>query len=68
MQDVISYPIIFWGCLKSGVVPILLNTLLSSEVVNDIINNSRANAIFMSTGLFNALKNSEKENIKLNNF
>ena len=39
MQDVISYPIIFWGCLKSGVVPVLLNTLLSSEVVNDIINN-----------------------------
>ena len=40
MQDVISYPIIFWGCLKSGVIPVLLNTLLSSEVVNEIIKSS----------------------------
>merc|ERR1712023_404190 len=49
MQDVISYPIIFWGCLKSGVIPVLLNTLLSSEVVSEIIDNSRANAVFIST-------------------
>jgi len=34
MQDVISYPIIFWGCLKSGVIPVLLNTLLSSDWTN----------------------------------
>ena len=68
MQDVISYPIIFWGCLKSGVIPVLLNTLLSSEVISEIINNSRANAIFISTGLFNTLENPAKENIKLINF
>ena len=33
-----------------------------------IINNNRANAIFISTGLFNTLENPAKENIKLNNF
>ena len=61
MQDVISYPIIFWGCLKSGVVPVLLNTLLSSEVVNDIINNSRAKAVFISSGLLSSFENSVKK-------
>ena len=65
MQDVISYPIIFWGCLKSGVVPVLLNTLLSSEVVNDIINNSRAKAVFISSGLLSSFENSVKKNVNI---
>ena len=51
MQDIIEYPIIFWGCLKFGIVPVLLNTLLSTEVINEIINDSRAKAIFISTNL-----------------
>ena len=65
MQDVISYPIIFWGCLKSGVVPVLLNTLLSSEVVNDIINNSRAKAVFISSGLLSSFENSLTKNVNI---
>ena len=65
MQDVISYPIIFWGCLKSGVIPVLLNTLLSSEVVSEIIDNSRANAVFISTGLLNSFENSLKNNANI---
>ena len=65
MQDVIFYPIIFWGCLKSGVVPVLLNTLLSSEVVNDIINNSRAKAVFISSGLLSSFENSVKKNVNI---
>ncbi len=65
MQDVIYYPIIFWGCLKSGVVPVLLNTLLSSEVVNDIINNSRAKAVFISSGLLSSFENSVKKNVNI---
>jgi len=65
MQDVIFYPIIFWGCLKSGVVPVLLNTLLSSDVVNDIINNSRAKAVFISSGLLTSFENSVKKNVNI---
>ena len=62
MQDVISYPIIFWGCLKSGVIPVLLNTLLSSDVVDEIINNCRADAVFISSGLLKSFENSIKKN------
>ena len=65
MQDVISYPIIFWGCLKSGVVPVLLNTLLSSDIVNDIINNSRAKAVFISSGLLTSFENAVKKNFNI---
>ena len=58
----------FCGCLKSSIISVKLNILYLWKIVDEIINNSRANAIFISTGLSNTLKNSEKENIKLNNF
>ena len=58
----------FCGCLKSSIVSVKLNILYLSKLVDEIINNSRANAIFISTGLFNILENPAKENIKLNNF
>ncbi len=57
----------FCGCLKSSIISVKLNILNLWKVVDEIINNSRANAIFISTGLFNTLENPAKVNIKLNN-
>ena len=48
MLDVLEFPVIFWGSLKSGVIPIPINTLLSSEVIETILIDSRAKAIFIS--------------------
>ena len=58
----------FCGCLKSSIVSVKLNILYLCKLVDEIINNSRAIAIFISTGLFNTLENQAKENIKLKNF
>ena len=58
----------FCGCLKSSIVSVKLNILYLWKLVDEIINNSRANAIFISTGLFNTLENPAKKNIKFNNF
>ena len=58
----------FCGCLKSSVISVKLNILYIWKLVDEIVNNSRANAIFISTGLFNTLENPAKENIKFNNF
>ena len=46
----------FYGCLKSSIISVKLNILHLWKVVDEIINNSRANAIFISTGLSNTLK------------
>ena len=52
----------FCGCLKSSIISVKLYILYLSKLVDEIINNSRANAIFISTGLFNTLvKPSEKK-------
>ena len=35
--DLVEFPVIFWGSMKAGIVPIPLNTLLSTEVYNAIL-------------------------------
>lgn len=49
--DQIEWPVIFWGSLKAGVVPIALNTLLSTEVYDVILRDSRARVLFVSEAL-----------------
>ena len=56
------------GCLKSSIISVKLNILYLWRLVDEIINNSWANAIFISNGLFNTFENPAKENIKFNNF
>ena len=49
--DLVEFPVIFWGSMKAGIVPIPLNTLLSTEVYNAILMDSRARALFVSAEL-----------------
>ena len=49
--DQIEFPLIFWGSLKAGVVPVALNTLLSTDVYKTILADSRASIAFISHAL-----------------
>jgi 4-hydroxybenzoate-CoA ligase len=49
--DQVEFPEIFWGCLKSGVVPVPLNTLLATPVYEAIFKDSQATCIFVSEEL-----------------
>jgi 4-hydroxybenzoate-CoA ligase len=49
--DQIEFPILFWGAMKAGVVPVALNTLLSTEVYQVILADCRARALFVSREL-----------------
>jgi 4-hydroxybenzoate-CoA ligase len=50
--DQIEFPQIFWGALKAGVVPVPLNTLLSTSVYEVILKDSRATILFVSAELW----------------
>ena len=50
--DQLEFPQIFWGCLKAGVVPVPLNTLLTTAVYDVILNDSRAVCLFVSQELW----------------
>lgn len=50
--DQIEFPQIFWGCMKAGVIPVPLNTLLSESIYESILNDSRASILFVSAELW----------------
>ncbi len=49
--DQIEFPVIFWGGLKAGIIPIPLNTLLSTNLYKVTLEDSRARALFVSQEL-----------------
>ena len=51
LLDTCDYPVIFWGAIKAGVVPIALNTLLTTEQYRYILEDSRARVLFISAPL-----------------
>ncbi len=53
--DCLEFPAIFWGSLKAGVVPVLLNTLLSTEQYRFILADCRAKVLFVSAPLFDVV-------------
>jgi 4-hydroxybenzoate-CoA ligase len=56
LLDTVDYPVAFWGSLRSGVVCIPLNTLLAPEQYFYMLNDSRAEAIFVSAPLLKSIE------------
>ena len=51
LLDTVDFPVAFWGAIKAGVVPVCLNTLLTTEQYAYILGDSRARALFISAPL-----------------
>jgi 4-hydroxybenzoate-CoA ligase len=51
MVDTIDFPVVFWGAIRAGIVPIPLNTLLSAEQYAYMFEDSRAAVIVVSAVL-----------------
>ncbi|MEM7224540.1 MAG: benzoate-CoA ligase family protein [Pseudomonadota bacterium] len=49
--DTVDFPVIFWGAIREGVVPVALNTLLTTEQYRYILADCRAKALFVSAPL-----------------
>ena len=54
--DQVEFPSIFWGCLKAGVIPVPLNTLLATSVYDAILKDSRATCLFVSQELWQVIQ------------
>ncbi len=50
--DQAEFPVIFWGSLKAGVIPVPLNTLLAADLYDVILRDSRAQVLFVSAVLY----------------
>jgi 4-hydroxybenzoate-CoA ligase len=51
MLDTVDFPILFWGTIRAGVVPVLLNTRLTVDQYRYLLEDSRAKVAFVSTAL-----------------
>ncbi len=49
--DCIEFPVIFWGSLKAGVVPIPINTLLGTDIYEAIFRDAAVKVVFVSREL-----------------
>jgi 4-hydroxybenzoate-CoA ligase len=55
LHDTRAFPVAFWGCLRAGVIPVPVNTLLPAAIVAHILADSRAAALFVAAPLLPAL-------------
>ena len=51
LLDTVDFPILFWGAIRAGVVPVLVNTRLTVDQYRYLFEDSRAKAVFVSTAL-----------------
>src|SRR6201994_600526 len=56
MLDTVDFPIVFLGAIRAGVVPVPLNTLLTTEQYAYILADCRARVLFVSEALYPTVK------------
>src|SRR3954452_4363183 len=56
MLDTVDFPIVFLGAIRAGVVPVPLNTLLTSEQYAYVLTDCRARLLFISEALLPVVK------------
>ncbi|MBI2715998.1 MAG: benzoate-CoA ligase family protein [Rhizobiales bacterium] len=61
MLDTVDFPILFWGAIRAGIVPVLVNTRLTVDQYRYLFEDSRAKAVFVSTPLLPMVQEAAKD-------
>ena len=56
MLDTVDFPSVFWGAIKAGIVPIPLNTLLTTGDYGYMLSDSRARVLVISEELYDKVE------------
>jgi 4-hydroxybenzoate-CoA ligase len=51
LLDTVDFPVLFWGAIRAGIVPVLVNTRLTVDQYRYLFEDSRAKAVFVSATL-----------------
>lgn len=51
MLDTVDFPVVYWGAFRAGVIPVCLNTLLTTDQYQYLLCDSRVEALFVSEEL-----------------
>src|SRR3974377_2205679 len=61
LLDTVDFPVLFWGAIRAGVVPVLLNTRLTVDQYRYLLTDSRAKVAFVSTALLPVVQEAAKD-------
>ena len=61
LLDTIEFPIVFWGAIRAGIIPVLLNTRLTTDQYRYLLDDSRAKAVFVSAALLPVVREAATE-------
>lgn len=56
LHDTVEFPILFWGAIRAGIIPVLLNTLLTSDQYRYLLEDARAKVAFVSPAVLPAVQ------------
>ena len=56
MLDTVDFPAVFWGAIRAGIVPVCLNTMLTSDQYRYMLDDCRARALIVSAPLLAMIK------------
>lgn len=56
LLDTVDFPILFWGAIRAGVAPVLMNTRLTVDQYRYLLEDSRAKVAFVSPALLPAVE------------
>lgn len=65
VRDQVEWPVVFWGAMKMGAVPVPLNTLLSADVYETILADSRASVLVVSHEMWDVVAPATRGNTHL---
>jgi 4-hydroxybenzoate-CoA ligase len=61
LLDTVDFPVLFWGAIRAGIVPVLVNTRLTVDQYRYLFEDSRAKAVFVSTALLPVVQEAAKD-------
>ena len=61
LLDTVDFPILFWGAIRAGIIPVLLNTRFTADQYRYLLEDSRAKAVFVSTALLPVVLEAAKD-------
>jgi len=61
MLDTVDFPVLFWGAIRAGIIPVLLNTRLTADQYHYLLEDSRAKVVFVSTALLPVVREAAKD-------
>ena len=56
LHDTVDFPILFWGAIRAGIIPVLLNTILTSDQYRYLLEDTRAKVAFVSPSVLPSVK------------